>query len=292
MAPASSPARPIARPISAVLASIRWRCVSAIATGRCPPTRAASSPNSSAKLWPDKLGRSTATACRPAISSMSRISPRRSSAAPRRPTSAAKSFRSRPMTRPRCWSLPKRCARCSKRTTSTATASVRPRRAPATSSVITQTQASNAAASAGLDASAWRMASTVRSSGFCSADENNISAQGGRIGRFALNERLRLDPSQNQSELAVTDEQKLFALGGAYRYEQLTVRRRHIDPHLLPMAGVLLDVAVPYSRRLQDLMIGQVEYGVAVVDRLVGVGTIERGGRDTAPRPQARPNRY
>ncbi len=61
-APASSPARPIVRPIVAVLASIRWRCASAIATGRFRPTRAASSPNSSARPWLDNLGRSTATA--------------------------------------------------------------------------------------------------------------------------------------------------------------------------------------------------------------------------------------
>ena len=55
---------------------------------------------------------------------------------------------------------------------------------------------------------------------------------------------------------------------------------------------MLLDVAALYAGFVQDLMVVQVENGVAVVKRLVGVGAIERGELDIAACYGLDPGRY
>ena len=55
---------------------------------------------------------------------------------------------------------------------------------------------------------------------------------------------------------------------------------------------MLLDVAALYAGFIQDLMIVQVENGVAVVRRLVGIGAVERGELDIAACDGLDPGRY
>ena len=56
---------------------------------------------------------------------------------------------------------------------------------------------------------------------------------------------------------------------------------------------MLFDVAVLHAAAIAKLDgCPEVEYGVAVVDRLVGVGVIERGEFDIAARHRLDPSRY